>query len=56
MSEWLPQIIVIVIFGIASGIGLAKYGEKHTSTYGWGDILTPWVVMAPLLWWGGFFG
>ena len=51
----IPQIIMIVIYGIGLGIHLAKNGEPREDKYSFGIELIAVICEVGLLYWGGFF-
>lgn len=51
----IPQIIIIIIYGLNLGINLAKNGEPRESNYSFGIALVATAIEAGLLYWGGFF-
>lgn len=51
-----PQIIWIILVGMSLGLHLANNGKQQESKYSfWGRAFGS-MILASLLWWGGFFG
>lgn len=50
-----PQVIWVVIAAIALGVHIAKHGEPMKQEFHAGARLAHVVLMAGLLYWGGFF-
>ena len=54
-----PQMIMIVILCLDLGINLAKHGEDRTGAsakYNFWTTLIGNILMAAILYWGGFWG
>lgn len=51
-----PQVIWIVIAAIALGVHIAKHGEPTGQKFHAGAQLIYVLLMAGILYWGGFFG
>ena len=51
-----PQIIMIVIQAIETGMHLAKHGEPKEYPYNFWTALLSDAIVFGCLWWGGFFG
>jgi hypothetical protein len=51
-----PQIIVIVLLSLGVGISIARNGEDHEQPISFGWTLLRSVILAAILWWGGFWG
>ena len=50
-----PQIVMIVWLAIAVGIGIADHGKpKEGETSAWVSLIGS-LIIAAILWWGGFF-
>ena len=56
MINWIPQIIMVLLFGFAIGAEGMKHGELKTGKHNiWMQIIAV-VLEAGVLWWGGFWG
>ena len=51
----IPQIIMIIVFGLNLGISIAKNGEPREDTYNFWITLIGTIINVGLLYWGGFF-
>jgi hypothetical protein len=51
----IPQIIVIILFGLSIGIDLAKHGQRKVGSYNLWHTLIATAIWVGLLIWGGFF-
>lgn len=52
----IPQIIVIILYGLSLGAMLVKHGEPKEGTYSFWSALFAVVILFGCFWWGGFFG
>ena len=51
-----PQIIIIALYAICSGMSLAKNGKVEIRKESFAMTCVSVAIHATLLWWGGFFG
>lgn len=51
-----PQIIMIVMQVLGTGVYLAKHGEPREGTYNFWTALLSDAIVFGCLYWGGFFG
>jgi hypothetical protein len=56
MTLHAPQIILIAISLLGTGMQIAKHGERRDDKYNGGLALFADAMMFGLLYWGGFFG
>lgn len=50
-----PQMIIIVLYGLNLGINLSKHGEVRNDKYNFWSSLLAFVIVFAVLRWGGFF-
>lgn len=55
MTLHAPQLILIVLSAIGTGVAIAKNGEPR-GPYSFVACLVGDAIVFGLLWWGGFFG
>ena len=51
-----PQIVIIVLMAMSTGMALVKHGEPRNAKYNFWVELISNLIMAGLLWFGGFWG
>jgi hypothetical protein len=56
MTLHAPQVILLSLVAIGTGIALARYGERKTDSYDIFDVVVSPSILICLLYWGGFFG
>jgi hypothetical protein len=52
----IPQLIMLALVLLNTGICLSKFGEPKKDRYDINDLVTGPAITLGLLWWGGFFG
>lgn len=50
-----PQIVLIVLFAISTGISATTHGQPRTGNYNFGDTIFRVALWSGILWWGGFW-
>jgi hypothetical protein len=51
----IPEILMIVLWGIGLGVALTQHGEPKTGSYNFFVTLVATALEFGLMWWGGFF-
>lgn len=50
-----PQLVILGLMAMSTGIAISRFGEQKRDNYDWTDVLISPALTVFLLWKGGFF-